>query len=253
MNLLDLLDNELEQNHLTKDEKIRYIYLRLCEIFSYDERYCLSKIFNDYNLKNTIDNRKVNLEDVTDLRITCQPFTNYVLSLLIEELVGAKTIRYNFGPHYYVITTFDKEEYILDATSEPDFASVKMGLETKGFKPINEFHTQSLKELDSQIGYHLLTKMELKDSLGELDYQKISVLLEQSKNKFNYTDAIYFIRKLSPNYGCTYFDIDYNIFRIIEDNGKYFILEKEKNKYRLKEISKEKVLFYKQKLTYKGE
>ena len=36
MNLLAKLDNELKDKNLTDFEKVRYIYLRTCELFSFD-------------------------------------------------------------------------------------------------------------------------------------------------------------------------------------------------------------------------
>ena len=42
MDVLQLLDNELkDKNNWSLEEKVRYLYIRICELFSYDSRYRL--------------------------------------------------------------------------------------------------------------------------------------------------------------------------------------------------------------------
>ena len=39
MDVLQLLDNELkDKNNWSLEEKVRYLYIRICELFSYDSR-----------------------------------------------------------------------------------------------------------------------------------------------------------------------------------------------------------------------
>ena len=47
MNLIKTLDDELSQMHLTDFEKARYIYLRCCEIFSFDARWYFTDLLDD--------------------------------------------------------------------------------------------------------------------------------------------------------------------------------------------------------------
>ena len=50
MDVLNLIDSELRDMHLNDFEKVRYIYLRTCELFYFDMRYH----FNEYISKRTL-------------------------------------------------------------------------------------------------------------------------------------------------------------------------------------------------------
>ena len=57
MNLLDMLSKELNQKDCTLEEKARYLYIRCCELFTYDPRFKFCNyIPNGEKLKNEILN-----------------------------------------------------------------------------------------------------------------------------------------------------------------------------------------------------
>ena len=69
--------------------KKRIIYIRSCQLFSYDERYDFCNLFDDEKqLKNKIINRTIDLEDVHDFRVICTSHSDEALSKLLKELVG---------------------------------------------------------------------------------------------------------------------------------------------------------------------
>ena len=93
MNVLDMLSKEIQNKNWTTEEKARYLYIRSCQLFSYDERYnftdldacqrfCFSKIVD----------RKIDLEDVTDNRVICKSYSREVLSKILLELLGIECI-----------------------------------------------------------------------------------------------------------------------------------------------------------------
>lgn len=82
MNVLATLDKELKDKNWGKGTKSRYLYLRCCELFSFDSRYnyyiYLDSFEDEILQKLKLRDRKINLEDVTDFRILC---TNYTKEL----------------------------------------------------------------------------------------------------------------------------------------------------------------------------
>lgn len=85
MNILTLLDYELKDKNWTFDEKNRYLYLRSCELFSYDPRYFFCDLFEDGKIiQEEILNRKINLEELETNWIVC---TSY--SKVVQELIRA--------------------------------------------------------------------------------------------------------------------------------------------------------------------
>ena len=52
MNLIEQLSKELSTLHLNDFEKARYIYLRCCEIFSFDSRYTYASFFDDDKIRD---------------------------------------------------------------------------------------------------------------------------------------------------------------------------------------------------------
>jgi len=53
MDLLKIINDELAKLHLTEFEKVRYIYLRTCELFSFDARYNFTGLFEDNEFLST--------------------------------------------------------------------------------------------------------------------------------------------------------------------------------------------------------
>jgi len=39
MNIIELLSNEIAAKNWSKEEKARYLYIRCCQLFTYDPRY----------------------------------------------------------------------------------------------------------------------------------------------------------------------------------------------------------------------
>ena len=65
VNILDLLNKELEYKNWSLEEKARYLYIRSCELFTYDERYdfIVSNIYNKMK-KEELENLEIDLENL---------------------------------------------------------------------------------------------------------------------------------------------------------------------------------------------
>ena len=100
MNLLNILDNELKNKHYNNFEKVRYIYLRTCELFSFDARYYFVEIFNKKLFNNIID-KKIDITNVDDFLVICHSYSKYVLLRLVNELTTAN-VSLHSGPHSFV-------------------------------------------------------------------------------------------------------------------------------------------------------
>ena len=105
MDVLQLLDNELKnKSDWSLEEKARYLYIRSCELFSYDLRYkwnSFRKIYGEDKIEKQIVNRKIDLRNVEDFRVLCTSYSRYVFYKLLEELLGLKVKICGFGHEYY--------------------------------------------------------------------------------------------------------------------------------------------------------
>lgn len=154
MNVLKLLNEELK-NEWELEEKIRYLYIRSCELFSYDPRYKFMGLFDDWkNLESNIRYREIDLENVQDNLVICSSHAREVYSKLLREILNIKPVPRGNG-HSWVEFRDGKRDMVADATESSDLARVKMKLSTYGYKPEKrEFgYSDRLKEIDIKIGY----------------------------------------------------------------------------------------------------
>ena len=260
MDVLNMLSKEINDRHLNEDEAIRFIYLKLCELFSFDERWYYTNLFNDQKTHREILNRQYDLGNVTDFKTICHTFTPLILERILEELLDREVEIIESSSHTYAISEFNGEEYILDATNFYDLTRVKMGIKTRGFKPLMYSQTDDkhLEEIDESLGYHLLDnelykkKIAMDDTLSISDKKiNIAKLLELSKCKYSFADARCFIKIIDELYGIdeeqedeTFVDSSYNYHKVyrIYPECTYFNLSKIDDEYRLEEIPKEKCL-----------
>lgn len=258
MNLLYTLNEEIENKHLNTDEKIRYIYLRLCQIFSFDTRWYYAYFLSGYKTYLEIKNKKFNVKNIQEYEVICHTIVPYIMEPLYKELLGIDLEVFSTDSHTYAVTNFDGEEYRLDLTGENDFTYVKMGLMTKGFKPLCYAHEreQVLYDMDKSLGFNLLSLKEYKDKLNinpniTLFEKKIAIanLLENSVCKYHYSDARNFLNKIDDiievskeQDDATFVSDAYDFYHLYHLNSedKYLELSKSEDEYKLKEIDEER-------------
>ncbi len=158
MNVLALLEEELKGKNWTVDEKKRYLYLRSCEIFSYDPRYFLYiKLPNGEKIQEQIRNQKINLEEVNSTWTVCSSFAESVYSVLLKELLQEDCEVNKRGSHGDItMKSSDNTIIKVDPTYNWDYTRVKMGLSTYGYVKQAEFignFEEYLKEQDETINY----------------------------------------------------------------------------------------------------
>ena len=251
MNLLDMIQDEIGKKNLTKDEIIRYIYLRVCQLFYYDTRVQYAKLLGDKKTYNDIIEKKLDIKNITDRLCICYNISKDVLKKLIEEFTSRDVRIEDMLGHAYALTTFNNEKYSLDPAIF-DMTRVKMKLQTKDFCPHRSHlkDTALIDDMDKSLGFDEYTMTDMFKLDGYNDaVEKIITDLENSECTKNYTDASYFVSRLFDHYGVedeiaheTYVSDQYdfhNIYKFV-NGGRYFDLCKKSGDYIFKEVSKEK-------------
>ena len=268
MDILNILATEIKDKHLTKDEAIRYIYLRTCEIFSYNSGHIY---IEDKNIRNKIDDYKPDISNVENFEIICHNYSKYILKELIKELVGSPVTLINENDHSYITTIFNNEKYELDATYS-DLMRVKMHLDTEGFRPINYLknpYKEYLKEMDEDLGFDShnyqndIIQFNLSNSKITRSINIIGKLMKIYNLDTHFSDADYFIKYLLKRIAAknmieskVLIDFLYNLNRLYcVDEGfykTYFYLY-QNDKYVLKEITEDEVnTLKKQNIIFRG-
>lgn len=155
MDVLELLNGELREHDFTLKEAMRYLYLRSCELFTYDARYDFLDLFPDeLEIKKDFRNRMIDLREVEDNRIICTTYAREVFSKIVQELLGFET--HVLGCRHSYVKFYDGEcWWKADATISSDLARVKMSLSTRGYLPIltDSNYADQLRKVDQKIAY----------------------------------------------------------------------------------------------------
>ena len=244
MNLIEDLNKNINSMHLADFEKVRYIYLYCCQLFSFDTRYFYTSVWNDNKLRKAIESKAYNLENINDFLVICHTISKDIFKVLIEQLTSYKVTLNEYTIHSnIVIKTIDnpkkklKNNLELDA-AYGDLAKVKLGIKTYDYKGVN---FQELDEIDKSLGFNLVTPDEYSNKISSQSYYmtllKIMKVLEEYKFK-HYSDAQYLYYDFAPsnNLSCeTYLDRDYNFHKLIESNvdDRYFQLYNKNGYYQL--------------------
>lgn len=277
MNILEELNHDLKKNW-TIEEKIRYIYLKTCFLFSYDERYLFYKQINDEENLKRIKNKHIDLTNLQEEnRVICTTYAKEIISKLITELLNIK-VELHGNSHNYIIINNSPQRIKADATISSDLARVKINLNTKGYR---EIHTSSnfeakLKEMDKNIQYiskeyfnYYLNKVEQSKLFAssnflefQLDKLKLIENIFQTYNLKNYTDASFAISYLSKKLTIHLQEFlllqisnqenninKWNFLNIYQLTDKkdtiYYILDKQNKYYTFNEIPEENAKYYK--------
>lgn len=280
MNVIELLENELKNKNWTLEEKQRYIYLRSCQIFSFDPKYNLSLLLpNFFELQQEFRNKTIDLTNITDYNVVCTSYSKYVINVLLEELLNIKTT-FEGTDHNYITSQVIGKKYKIDATMN-DIYRVKLNLDTRGYQllPENENYDEELMKIDQKIGY-IKNKYEncnIKNNKNdianfpsyiknEIDYfnyvmNELKKIYQTYNVSHNFSDAKfcidYLIRNLFYTYEQEYIkDVtmflnnskDWDIVKIyainLEGEMLYWGLEKERENYSFHEIPRSRAKYY---------
>ncbi len=161
MNILEKLAKELqERKNFTLEQKKRYLYLRVCQLFSYDTRwhFCKYDLIGKKAavLKDEILNNKIDLENVSKFNIICKNYSEDIFSVILNELLNCEArIECGDGERHYWIEFEENNQTIKADATLGDLTRAKFGFATYGYKPIkkDKFYKERLKNIDKEIDY----------------------------------------------------------------------------------------------------
>ena len=246
MDVLSLIDRELRDKHLNDFEKVRYIYLRTCELFYFDTRYHFKEYISKRKISKIV-NKKIDLEGVDDFRIICHTYSEHVLKKLINEFTNMDVKLRPGGHSYLVLKDNEGRTWNLDATLG-DLSRVKIGTKTTGFNCIWRVKDNYVDDIDKELGYNF---KERNDFFRKIDYSSFEIFIESINNLINdnnklndFSDSLFFFIFLLNGCFCIYSDCtgmdnDYNFYNFILDeaNKDLFCLSKDVDKYGISKIS----------------
>lgn len=158
MNLKNEILNKLSSNDFKDDLLIiRYIYLQVCEIFSYDVRFMYS---ND-DLKDEIYNKRVSLDNIEEFEFVCYTFARILVDALALYNFNAEIVRENNNhfSHVYVIVKYKNHILKLDPTKRHDNTRVKMQSSTLDFNSLDSQDVafeKNIRKIDNAIKKSIL-------------------------------------------------------------------------------------------------
>lgn len=155
MDVFSTLSKELDtKSGLSLEEQKRYLYIRICQLFSYDSRLSFLDLLGPRktDLKNEILNKKIDLTNENDF-IGCCSSISLAYSNVLYELLNVKADRVGSG-HFWVESESPYGRIKADPTLG-DLTRAKLGIETKGYALVNKDRSfkEVLKIIDHNIQY----------------------------------------------------------------------------------------------------
>lgn len=154
-----MLSNEITNKRWTTEEKARYLYLRSCELFTYDPRYRICSALEDKkDLSQHILTRPIDIQNIKKNWVVCTTHQKYIFTKLLKELLNIEsTIKKLNNTSIHVWSEFNDSKNVIkaDTTVCSDLFRVKLGLKTLGYRPIitDKNFDKKLLEIDKNIGY----------------------------------------------------------------------------------------------------
>lgn len=148
-NLLEMLDDEINKySSWSSKEKADYIYIRMCQLFNYDERwrYTSSKKLRDKIFDKMIDVTKVNTS-----KTVCSGFSNAFADIINILLSGYKDfdtiLTYGEESHMYTSAWFND----IICTYDPIFFTTNDFLNAKKNLPILGIKINNLDDWEEEL------------------------------------------------------------------------------------------------------
>ena len=175
---------------------IRYIYLYVCNLFTYDVIF----YYADYNIKKEIYEKKIDIMNVQDYEIVCYTCAHVLVDLLGLFGINAEIVReseYEFQ-HAYVVVKHKGKVLKLDPTHKHDITRVKMHSPTLDFQTLIDdsmFYDQ-LIDADKIIHDRKKDDVDFDVFYNSEGLSKLINVLNDSAKKRGLTDGEHFFEKL---------------------------------------------------------
>lgn len=204
---------------------IRWIYLKTCQIFTYDWEY----LYADEKRRKSIYDTRLDLSNIEMTDIICSTWAHLFHDALALLNIDSKIIT-TTSLHCLVQFTLDNLVIHADATQGYDFSRVKIGCSTNGLLSEHSNFSDRLNEADIIIGYNknvytdaaikqikndFITDGYIKNQSNDemIDYEQILFKLKLIQDLINNTQKI---KK--------FYDTDFYLSYL----GRYFFTIKEK-------------------------
>ena len=184
MNLQEIFLEALAEEEYDDFTKIRWIYLCVCELFSYDVRY----IFADREMKGKIYHTQVDTKNVKEVEIVCYTLACVLVDILTTFGYKCEIRQATSDPltHVYVIDEHNGYILKLDPTKRHDISRVKINNVTIDFNSVTEddLFADKLLEADKKIapyfgGLYLCEKSVI--NVAEKTLGKVSEYIKENK------------------------------------------------------------------------
>lgn len=199
MNIESQIANIFENNNYNDLFKVRWLYLYVCKLFSYDMRF----IYAENNLKEEIYDKKIDIKNIEDFEIVCYTIARVLLDILNSygykcEIVKEHDTKYS---HVYVVVKCKDYTLKLDPTKRHDLTRVKINSNTLDFKLLNDNpnFNDELKETDEIItnNYKDIDKNIFYDNQT---IEKLVQIVEDGAKKRNLSECELFYEKIEYLY-----------------------------------------------------
>jgi len=195
MNLIENIYNALNGKGYDDFTKIRWIYLYVCELFSYDTRYYIASD----SMKLEIYNTEINPTNVEEFEVVCYALSRVLIDVLEEFGYKGEIIRETDKTftHVYVHVKMDGYILRLDPTKHHDITRVKMNIPTKDFEALSDYEyfsdmlMHADKAITSDFSNFQVSENTLKDTVNKI-LQEIS----QYADEHNLSESEVFLKKL---------------------------------------------------------
>ena len=231
MNSKDDVLSFLEDSNFDDFTIIRYIYLYVCNLFSYDTRF----YYASYDYKKQIYNREIDIKNVEKYEIVCYTCARVLVDLLSLFGIQAEIVRdtnYEFQ-HAYVIVKHKGKVLMLDPTKKHDTTRVKMQSPTYDFQTLidDPIFSDQLVDADRQIYEKLQNKNDYNVLYNSDSINDLINMIDINAKKRNISKAELFFEKMYAIEGLINTRTDFSRYDDIDYYFGYLI-----NKFRMNEV-----------------
>lgn len=196
MNLKGELIDYLDKSGFDDFTKIRYIYLYVCNLFSYDVRF----IYGRQDLKNEIYNKKIDISNVDEFEIVCYTCAHVLVDILALFKINSEIVRESDGKfqHSYVVVKHQGKVLKLDPMKKHDTTRVKMNSPTLDFATLidDPIFSDQLIEADKQILEQSNNKIDLSVLYNNKTIMELLKVIENNAIIRNITKEQLFFEKI---------------------------------------------------------
>lgn len=223
MNLLKQMKEEISSLQLQNElEIIRYLYIRIGQIFDYDPRFDIVDAYE----KEEIAKKRINIENVKEFDIVCETLNYLFVDLLKAFGIEAKVLKSTFPKFHHSLVEITPKNYgVLYADlmiGLYDLGAIKLGNEITNMCFTNNKEGISFDGIDKKIKYKYDITFEETIELvkRELFNETLSYDERLQKTFLMVANIINFPRKSSIRY-CSG---TYSIFQLLlELTGEKFV------------------------------